>query len=268
MTIPGINMQDLAQKAMEKAGITEKMISDGTPAEPQGDSLPAVEEDKEETEEVEETEEEEEEEPIEEEELEEELPKKPSKKSFQARINQLYREKKEMERYIQGLLTERERSFVPPAQQEREEEPPDFTMMEPAQISSWIGNKIKDEVGKIVKEQITPLRTQVTSDATKADIKTTAKKYPDFWDYQSEMVAFAERHPTLNAEEVYLLATKQPGAVKKSILNRVKEKTALKKAARTEKRTTPSSSALPQKKIKNWKDIGKAVAEEMGLLKN
>ncbi len=99
-----------------------------------------------------------------------------------------------------------------------------------------------------------------------ADIQATSKKYADFWDYRMEMADIAERHPSLSAEQCYLLATGNTQAVKRSVAEQTKKKLALKKAARTETRSTSGEKVTERKEFKTVKEAGLAAAKKLGLI--
>jgi hypothetical protein len=185
-----------------------------------------------------------------------------------SRFNEVYGKMRQFERALQirEELDRRERRREPEKVKEKEIELPDFEQMDEKQKALWILKAVKETVRSEVAESVGP----VISDAQ----KQTAARHKDYVDYATPMTELANRHPDLNAEEVYQLAKSlsNPGAQAKSekektakIAKTLKDKVALKKKANTERRTSRSESVSEKKEFKTVRDAGLEIAKKIGL---
>lgn len=180
------------------------------------------------------------------------------------RFNQVYGRMKELERLNTQLARniQDDGGRKPPP----EDDIPDLESMSSKDLVRWNLNKMKTLIDESVGKHLAPLRTESRQEAIRRDVETTASKHPDFWDYQEEIVTIAERHPTLSSEEAYLLATGNIDAAKRSVTKRMKDKVALKKAAKTETRSSPVERQVEQKEFKTVREAGLAQAKKLGLI--
>lgn len=51
----------------------------------------------------------------------------------------------------------------------------------------------------------------VVQERTQQAVTTTAAKYPDFWTFKDQMIQLSQRHPSLDAEELYMMAKAKSG---------------------------------------------------------
>jgi hypothetical protein len=205
-------------------------------------------------------------EPTEPELAEPEEPATPAKKAETIplqRFNEVYGRMKELERTLLEVAKEGRR---PAPQQQQVVPPPDFDTMTNAELANYIMTQVGTKVGDIINKTVMPVQSQVEADRTARDIQATASKYPDFWDHREKMIALAERHPTLTAEEAYHLASGNPTALKKSIAQRVNAQVAKKKAARTEMRSSPAEKVAENTQYKTVREAGLAAAKKLGMI--
>jgi len=204
----------------------------------------------------------------EEEEEEEELPKK-GKYVPISRFNEVWKKLKTTERALEMLL-QGQQQFAPPQQppQPPKVEVPDFDAMTPKEQAQWLLKTVEDMVQKTIAQHVEPIRQETAVERAAREVQACMQKYPDYLDYREEMIKIAERHPTLNAEEVYLLAKGDKGTVAKSVAKRVLEKTQLKKKAKVETRSSSAAKVVESEpKFKNVREAAENIAKKMGLLK-
>lgn len=184
------------------------------------------------------------------------------------RFNKVYGRMKEMERTLQEMVHNQLTAERQPTRKATDDEVelPDFKNMSEAQLVKWNLNQQRRMINDAVKEALAPVNMNIEQQRAAADIQATSKKYADFWDYRMEMADIAERHPSLSAEQCYLLATGNTQAVKRSVAEQTKKKLALKKAARTETRSTSGEKVTERKEFKTVKEAGLAAAKKLGLI--
>jgi hypothetical protein len=193
-----------------------------------------------------------------------------------SRFNEVYGKMRQFERALQirEELDRRERRREPEKVKEKEIELPDFEQMDEKQKALWILKAVKETVRSEVAESVGPVISDAQKQAAWMDVKETAARHKDYVDYATPMTELANRHPDLNAEEVYQLAKSlsNPGAQAKSekektakIAKTLKDKVALKKKANTERRTSRSESVSEKKEFKTVRDAGLEIAKKIGL---
>jgi len=262
-----VDVSEAAEQAMEKMGVSEEDIRAQVEAATiSGDKSPA----KDETEAVvEEKDEKDETEVVDEEEVEEETPEPKSVPI--SRFNKVYREMKEMERYLQAMVTEREQLLTELRRGPKEVEPEvDWDAMTPGEMANKIQQNttktIEEVVTAVMQREIAPMKSNLSLEAARKDMSVTAEKYEDYWDYKEPMIEIANAHPDLTAEEVYFLASRNPKKVKESVTKRMNETIKKKKKAITEKHSSPSTTTAVQKRFTSVKDIARQVMENMDRL--
>lgn len=190
------------------------------------------------------------------------------------RFNKVYRELKDMERYLQAMVTEREQLIAEirrpqPKTREEVQEEPDWDAMTPTEMARTMQYQTKQAISEVVREvmrtEVAPVKSSLALEAARKDMTETAGKYEDYWDYREPMITLANKHQDLTAEEVYFLASRNPKKVKESVTRRLQDTIQRKKKATTEKHSSPSQLVTQPKTYKNVKDIARAVAEKMGL---
>lgn len=79
-----------------------------------------------------------------------------------------------------------------------------------ARFAEYIAEKTMRHMEKTVVKPLQQRLEQVTASTTQSQLQAAVKeaqaKYPDFMEYKDAMIGLANRHPTLNPEELYLLA--------------------------------------------------------------
>lgn len=95
--------------------------------------------------------------------------------------------------------------------QERESEI-DFETASQKEIADYVMNR----VNQLVEERVGEVNKKVSNQEYKAqyqgiqqEVGELEKQYPDFWNYQQDMVDIAQRYPNMRPKEVYLLAKGQ-----------------------------------------------------------
>lgn len=66
----------------------------------------------------------------------------------------------------------------------------------------------------MLAQTVVPVQQQTQFNAIKAEVDKVAAAHSDYWDYQEEMIRIGRAHPTMSAEEAYLLAKSRPGTRK------------------------------------------------------
>ena len=110
---------------------------------------------------------------------------------------------------------------APPAETETEVDPTELEAMPRAAFAQFLADKILKAVNTQVVQPINQRLDQITASTSQASIQSdvlrlggerqadgTYKggKYPDFWDFQQEMLSLAREHPGLPPERLYKLA--------------------------------------------------------------
>ena len=180
------------------------------------------------------------------------------------RFNEVYGRMKELER----ALTDVARGVVkqPRPQAQPAPPPPDLDSFTNTELANYVLQNLRGDMRQIIQETVGPVASSVEMSRVSSDIQQTSAKYPDFWDYRDKMIEISNRHPTLTAEETYLLASGNPASAKKAVMNRVKQQMATKKAARTEMRSSPSEKTVENKEFKTVKEAGLSVAKKLGMM--
>jgi hypothetical protein len=78
-----------------------------------------------------------------------------------------------------------------------------FDEMSREEYANYITTKTINAVGGLVQKV---MQRQEYAETKKA-LDDTVKKYPDYWDYQRDMLGIAKKFPGLGPEEVYLIAS-------------------------------------------------------------
>jgi hypothetical protein len=270
ITVAGVDMDAAVAEAAEKLGIDLEEKKEDKPAPPKKEKQPAPKEEavEEVVEEEPEEAEDEEAEASEEEEPEEEEAQVPEAKSVPlARFNEVYGKMRQLERAIEILQKDKE-TPVP-----KKKEMPNFDEMSEAAKAQWLLDSVAELVDGKISAKIGPVMSKAELEAANRDVQETAKRHPDYADYGPLMIDIANRHPNLNAEEVYQLTVglnpKKKGAVdKKNLLDRAKkakDKVALKKKANVEKRSSAREKLSEKIEYKGVRDAGIAIAEKLGM---
>jgi len=194
---------------------------------------------------------------------------KPKRGSFQARFNELYREKKDLERVVMQLVGQIDKVAAQNAPTPKEEVLPDFNLMTNTEMATWnMGqlNKIKDEILSAVKGDIGAVTSKLGERDIATELQATAAEFKDFRNFLPEMIDLAERHPTLNARQVYFLASGNKDALKRSVVSSIKGQIDKKKAARVERRSSTAEQSVENKKFKTVKEAGIAAARKIGMI--
>jgi len=89
---------------------------------------------------------------------------------------------------------------------EEEEEEVDWDSMTQSEFAKYFGKKIMNQIRAEVEGMIGNVAKQVEVQEARADVERTAAKYPDFWNYRSQMQRLAQQYPHLTAEQAYILA--------------------------------------------------------------
>jgi hypothetical protein len=270
ITVAGVDMDAAVAEAAEKLGIDLEEKKEDKPAPPKKEKQPAPKEEAVEEvveEEPEEAEDEEAEASEEEEPEEEEAPVPEAKSVPLARFNEVYGKMRQLERAIEILQKDKE-TPVP-----KKKEMPNFDEMSEAAKAQWLLDSVAELVDGKISAKIGPVMSKAELEAANRDVQETAKRHPDYADYGPLMIDIANRHPNLNAEEVYQLTVglnpKKKGAVdKKNLLDRAKkakDKVALKKKANVEKRSSAREKLSEKIEYKGVRDAGIAIAEKLGM---
>ena len=233
------------------------MVEENTLVQPVEPESPAVEEEEEEVE-------------TKEEEVKEPSIPKPSQKPRgsgtvpEARFNEVWGQMRRFERLASQLLEER-KDLMAQKQPAPEEKPIDFDNMTPKQLVEYVESRAEKRAQEILDKTVGPMQERNNAKEVRESILQASVKYPDFEQYIQDMIPIANAHPTLNAEEVYLLASGQKGAAGDKILTRLKEKVAQKKNALTEHRSSPASRQGKVQKFSSVREGALAAAKELGF---
>lgn len=76
--------------------------------------------------------------------------------------------------------------------------------------------KIKEEAKRETMSEVDAIRQDLATKEALKQVEICSQKYPDFWEYQKEMMAMAKKNPLITAEEAYHAAkgTSAPRPVK------------------------------------------------------
>lgn len=72
----------------------------------------------------------------------------------------------------------------------------------PEEFEAQLDAKADEKIAKAID----PVKQALLTKQALDDVKETAAKYPDFWEYQKEMTELAKQYPNLSAERAYKLA--------------------------------------------------------------
>lgn len=272
VTVTGVDMDAAVKEAAEKLGIDleEKEEESATPKKekqpaPKKEAVEEVVEEEPSEEEEEPPEEESEEETPEEEEVEEE----PEVKTVPlTRFNEVYGRMRNLERAMEILQKEK---TVAPVKKERPK--PNFETMDEEAKAQWLLDSVSELVDGKLEAKLGPVLSKSELEAANRDVQETAKRHADYKSYVPLMMDIANRHPSLNAEEVYNLAVaaspaKKTASQKKELLDRAKkakEKIDTKKKARVEKRSSAREKISEKVEYKGVRDAALAMAEKLGM---
>ena len=91
---------------------------------------------------------------------------------------------------------------------------PEWDKLSPAELAT----ALLAEVNKLIQNAVQPVKAESAVRAAQAQVKEAEGKYPDFWQYKTEMVELAQKNPTLSVDDCYKLAkarmVKRPAAPK------------------------------------------------------
>ena len=189
--------------------------------------------------------------------------------SFQARINELYREKKDLERVLTQLVGQIDKVTARNAPTPKEEVLPDFNLMTNAELAIYNSDQLRKSEERIlsaVKGDLGAVTSRLSERDISSELQATASEFKDFRNFLPEMIDLSEKHPTLNARQVYFLASGNKDALKRSVVLGIKSQIDKKKAARVERRSSTVEQSLENKKFKNVKEAGIAAARKLGLI--
>lgn len=104
---------------------------------------------------------------------------------------------------------------TPQASNQEGEPEIDFETASQKEIADYVMNK----VNQLVEERVGEVNKKVSSQEYKTqygevqrEVGELEKQYPDFWNYQQDMVGIAQKYPNMRPKEVYLLAKGQRDA--------------------------------------------------------
>ena len=178
------------------------------------------------------------------------------------RFNEVYGQMKRLDRLALQLLEERKTQK--PEKREPEEEP-DYNSFTPKQLVDYVRKTNRRDMEEVLSKTLTPLQEQAKTRAASDSISRASAKYKDFFDYRESMIEIAERHPTLDAEEVYLIASGKKGEAGEKIMTRVKEKVEQKKNALTTRRSSLAPKITTSQGFKTVREGALAAAKELGF---
>ena len=179
------------------------------------------------------------------------------------RFNEVWGQMRRLERLSQQLLEER-KSFTEQSTKKPEPEP-DYDQMTPKELVGHITQQVGRVIDDRLSKTLTPLQEDRRLEQATASITHAASKYPDFWDFKEQMIEVAERHPTLSAEQAYLLASGNKGAAGDKILDDLQTRIKKKKQALTEKRSSPVSRQTKERQFGSVREGALAAAKELGF---
>ncbi len=82
------------------------------------------------------------------------------------------------------------------------EEQVDLDSMSNKELVDYILATMRGEL----RQTVEPVQKGVQFAEMQRQVNETSAKYPDFWDFRNDMVNLARNHPTLTAEDAYLIA--------------------------------------------------------------
>lgn len=101
-------------------------------------------------------------------------------------------------------------------QPEQQTQAPKIDEMDDAQKTQYIIQQVVQQLQGTVQQAIQPLqqglqqvesfRQRAEMDQARISVEQVKAKYPDFLNYKTEMLALSNQHPSLGAEELYVLA--------------------------------------------------------------
>lgn len=134
------------------------------------------------------------------------------KKRLQNQVRMLQTRLNQMSKYVQSMEQKNsQQQQQQQAQQKKEpfQEKPDFEDMDNEEVLNYIVN----EVSKMVENKVEPVKQEVQNykqetkqERMKRQIKETANKYNDFWDYAADIDEIAQDNPNIGPEEAYFIA--------------------------------------------------------------
>lgn len=246
-------MVDLLAKAEEVAK-SLGMKEDGTTERPKEPK----EEPKGETEEVED--ETTQETTQEEEEIEEDTG--PPKSIPYKRFAEVYGRYKELERLTTALLAEKQKE---PSREAPKAELPDFDTMTQGEVAKWTLGAVAQLIDQKLSQTVGPMQESAAVKDAMVDIEKTASKHKDFWNHYETMHSLSLKHPSLSAEQLYLLASGNRKDLARVVTQDLKDRVAQKKAARTEMRSTSSGKQTEVKTYKNTREAALDIAKKLGM---
>lgn len=189
-----------------------------------------------------------------------------SKTMPMSRFNEIYREKKDLERMLEKVLADQQQLAAAFQQsQQRAIPPPDFESMTNTELVQHLIQQNREAINQAVNTSVMPVASAVRMESLDREIRACQTKHTDFESYREKMIEIANRHPTLSAEETYQLASGNKDAVKKSVTDRVAQMK-LKQKAKVETRSSPAAKVSENTQYKNTREAGLAVAKKLGLL--
>jgi hypothetical protein len=180
------------------------------------------------------------------------------------RFNEVWGQMRRFERLASQLLEEKKADLDKVSQPTPKEEVIDFDNMTPKQLVELVEKRAEKRAQEIVEKTLGPMQQKTQAKEINASIGAAQAKYPDFWDYKDDMIELANAHPTLNAEEVYLLASGQKGLAGDKLLGRLKSKIDQTKRGLTERRSSPASRQGKVEKYGTVREGVLAAAKELG----
>lgn len=178
------------------------------------------------------------------------------------RFNEIYGQMRRLDRLAMQLLDERKTQK--PVEKREPEVEPDYDSFTPKQLVDHIRKTTRQDLKEVLAETLTPMQERDKVRAASDSISQAASKYADFFDYRDVMIEVAERHPQLDAEEVYLIASGKKGPAADKIMARVKEKVEQKKNALTTRRSSLSPKLTKSQSFKSVREGALAAAKELG----
>ena len=179
------------------------------------------------------------------------------------RFNEIYGQMRRLDRLAMQLLEERK---TQPATPRREPEvDPDYDSMTPKQLVEYIRKSNRRDLEEVLSQTLVPMQERDKARIASDSLSKAAAKYPDYWEHREPMIEMAEKHPELDAEEVYLLVAGKKGIAGDKIMTRVKEKVEQKKSALTTRRSSPASKTTTPQGFKTVREGALAAAKELGF---
>lgn len=118
-------------------------------------------------------------------------------------------------RYEQLVVTPEYQAFLAQRGQQAQPQRREYSDDEKAKFQEKLNSMsraefaafVRDLTVETVKEQMfLPIQSAMVTEKVKDQIVDVSTKFPDFWDYRTEMINISNSNPTLNAEQVYHLA--------------------------------------------------------------